>query len=242
MTSLPAWDAVAELISDAGIELGLISAAITDPYASSDPNILQLLALLKSGGRRLARLRDWTCLQKEYTFPTVASTATYALPSDFKNMIPQTGWNRTTVWPTNPVSPQRWQYLQAVPVTSTLYVEFRQKGGDLVITPTPTGVGTIAFEYASTSWVKPSGQTSPTTDLTATNTDVVCFDNLLVVAMLKLAYLRSKKMDYSAEQEEYDSALAQAMSADATGPVLGLNGENETPLLGYYNIPDTGYG
>lgn len=241
-TALPAWDTVAEIVSDTAIELGLISTALTDPYASTDPNILQLLALLKSGGRKLARMRGWTHLQKEYTFATVASTATYALPSDFKDMIPQTGWNRTTVWPTDPISPQRWQYLKAVPVTSTLYVEFRQQGGQIVITPTPTSAQTIAYEYLSTSWVKPTGQTTPTSDMTAVATDVVCFDNLLAVTMLKVAYLRAKKMDYSAEQEDYESALAQAKSADATAPVLDLSGSSETPLLGYYNLPDTGYG
>src|SRR3954468_3046330 len=50
-TALPGWDTVAEIVSDTAIELGLISAPIADPFASTDPNILQLLGLLKSGGR-----------------------------------------------------------------------------------------------------------------------------------------------------------------------------------------------
>jgi hypothetical protein len=70
---------------------------------------------------------------------------------------------------------------------------------------------------------------------------VVCFDNLLAVAMLKLAWLQAKQMDTTTAQADFDEALEQAKGADASAPILSLNGE-AVPLLGYFNIPDTGYG
>lgn len=241
-TSLPAWDTVAEIVSDAAIELGLRSTAMSDPFASTDPNILQLIALLKSGGRRLAREYAWTHLQSEYTFSTVASTAAYALPSDFRAMIPQTHWNRTTQWPLlGPTSPQRWQYLQAL-TGNVIYAEFRSLGGQIKLTPTPSATQSIAFEYLSSYWVKPTGQTAPTADQPTVATDTVCFDPLLAVSMLRLAFKKAKGMDTSGEQQDYDDALSKVMGEDAPAPVLQVSGGLEYHLVDGMNLPGTGWG
>jgi hypothetical protein len=76
-TALPAWDTVAEIVSDAAIELGLISAAISDPFASTDPNILQLIGLLKSGGASWrARASGRTCRRSTRSAPSRAPAPT----------------------------------------------------------------------------------------------------------------------------------------------------------------------
>jgi len=242
-TSLPAWDTVAEIVSDAAIELGLISAPIANPFASTDPNILRLLALLKSGGRRLAKEREWTHLQKEYSFTTVNGTATYALPSDFRAMIPQTGWNRDTQWPLmGPTSPQRWQYLQAV-TSIGIWVEFRPVGGQLKLTPTPTSAQEIAFEYLTTYWIMATGSTAPTSDLPAVASDIVCFDPALAVAMLRLAFKKAAGFDTASEQQDFDDLLAKAKDEDGVAPILNLSRAlPEIHMLDACNIPDTGFG
>jgi len=153
------------------------------------------------------------------------------------------GWNRTTQWHLGgPVGAEYWQFRKATVSAGTVWLNIRIWAGQIFFEPTPSSAQTIAFEYASTSWIKPSGQTIPTSDLPSLAIDVVCFDNLLAVAMLKLAWLRAKQMDTTTVQYEYDEALEQAMSADATTPLLSLNGGAGVPLLGYFNIPDTGYG
>jgi hypothetical protein len=243
-TSVPSWATVATIISDAAIELGLISADITDPFASTDPNIIQLLRFLKSGGREIARAREWTFLVREYTFSTVSGTANYALPSDFRNLIAQSGWNRTTVWPLGgPVSSQDWQYRKASPVVGDISYAVRLWASQMYLNPTPTSTQTIAFEYLSTYWVEPSGQTSPTSETPTVATDTICFDPNLIVRKLKLDFLKAKGLDTTTVQMDFDASLDSAKGEDADGPILCLGGYvDPLHLLSGDNFPQTGYG
>lgn len=242
-TGLTIWDTVAGVVSDAAIELGVVPTPVADPFASTDPNILQLLGLLKGGGRKLVRGRAWTHLRREYTFSTVNGTATYVLPSDFRSMVDQSNWNRTTRYPGDMVSPQMWQYLKAIGSTATLFGKFDIQGGQLSFIPTPGSVATIAFEYLSTYWIKATSSSAPTSDTPTVASDVVCFDNALAVSMLKLAWLKAKHMEYSAAQDEYDAAFEAAAGADSSpAPVLTLGGPPDSGLIDYGNVSDTGYG
>lgn len=245
-TSLPAWDTVANLISDAAIELGIApnAAPITNPFASTDPNILQLLAYLKSGGRDLAKRRDWTHLQKEYTFSTSNGVAAYGLPSDFRSFIPNSGWNRSTSFPLGgPVGAEYWQYRKAVVAGSTVYLNARFWAGQLFFEPTPGGVQSIALEYQSTSWIKPSGQASPTSSTPAAASDAVCFEPNLVVKRLKLDFRKNKGFDTTTEQDDYDDALHAAESEDSPSSTIYIGGRvGRVRMIDRWNLPDTGVG
>ena len=69
--SFPNRKTTAEIISDAAIQLGLSAEEIEDPYASTDPNIVQLRTFLKAEGRRLIRRYAWSWAVKTITFDTV---------------------------------------------------------------------------------------------------------------------------------------------------------------------------
>lgn len=244
-TSLPSWDTVANLISDAAIELGLISAPIDNPFASSDPNMLRLIRYLKSGGRKLAKHRNWTHLQKEFTFATVAGQAAYGLPSDFRSMVPQTGWDRTTQFPLGgPVDGEYWQFRQAVPFGASVYNYLRLWQGQIFLAPTPTGADTIAFEYQSTSWVMPSGQTAPTSSTPTAASDVIAFEPDLIVAMLQARFRQKTGFDYSTDDEEYKTALYAAEREDSPARTIYIGGKRGSSIrrLDRWNIPDTGAG
>src|SRR3954467_3842153 len=146
--ALLSWQTVAEIVSDAAIEEGIApeGLAIDDPFASTDPNIRQLLALLKSAGRAVVRERGWTHLTKEHTFQTVNGQAIYPLPSDFREMVDQSGWNRTTRFALGgPIGAAMWQYAKAVTIAGALQPWARFQGGNVSFTPTPVAVETIAF-------------------------------------------------------------------------------------------------
>lgn len=239
------FDTVVNIVNDAAVELGLLNRqrTLVDPYASSDANIGQLVQLVKSVGRDLRRLKQWTFLQKPYTFLTVSGTQVYALPADFGMMIDQTGWSRTSRYPlTGPASPQEWQYLEAQTSGLALGVVFRPLQGQLELF-NPPDAATIAFEYVSTYWVKPLGQSSPTTDAPSAKSDTLCFDAQLFMRALKLAWLRQKGLDYSTAQDDYERTLEGAMADDTVAaPVLGLNSRSGVRLIDNCNLPDTGYG
>lgn len=240
----PSWATVAEIVSDAAIEEGLSPVTIDDPYASSDPNILQLLGLLKRAGRGLVRERGWTHLQREFTFSTVVGQASYPLPSDFREMIPQSGWDRSTMYQLGgPVGAAVWQLAKAITITGSLRPLARFNGGNIEFTPTPTKVETIAFEYVSSSWVKPAGEPSPSKDAPSAATDVICFNSDLVVCALKLAWEKAKRMDTTAAQADYDRALASEMNADASSPDVSLGGSDKSPAEEVWNnVPQSGIG
>lgn len=235
---------VAEVVNDAGKELGLWTADVTDPFASTDASVVQMLALLKRLGRKLVRDRQWTHLQTQYTFVTVSNQADYPLPSDFDSMINQSGWNRTNRLPfVGPLSPQEWQYLKARLVGVVFTVLFRPKDGVLTVYPdvnTPGGY-TIAFEYISNAWILKADTSTATAPTAAT--DTVRFDAEAVTTGLKLSWLKAKGFDTTAAQDDFDAALAQDMDADSAAPVLRLNqGTQMEPLVGAANIPITGFG
>src|SRR5688500_4117237 len=107
------FDTADNIINSAALELGLLPSAVSNPFASTDPAILQLCALLNRVGRMLVRARPWSWLTKEYTFNTAGGTASYALPSGFDRMKDQTHWNRTTALPLGgPASPWSWQMMK----------------------------------------------------------------------------------------------------------------------------------
>lgn len=151
-----AWDTAANIINDAAVELGLISADIAAPYSSANRNIIQLCRLLKGVGQDLVKLRAWTHLQKEHTFSFVSSQADYSPPTDFGRVIDQTFWNRSNRLPLGgPVDARHWQLLKAVTASGVLYNIFRTVAGVVRVYPTPTTTDSIAFEYISTYWVEP---------------------------------------------------------------------------------------
>ncbi len=239
-----AWDTADNILNDAAVELGLYSVDLADPFGSLDANVILLRRLLKGLGQDMARDYAWTHLQKEATLTTAASTASYALPSDFGRVIDQTHWNRTQQMPlAGPANAQQWQFLKAVSASGVLYKIFRTYGDLVYIYPTPTATESIRYEYVSRYWVKPSGQASPTTEAPTAATDALWLDRRLLVAGVKLYFRRARGFDTTAEQTEFDAAVRRAQGGDGAAPVLSLNGGGSgVPLLGAGNAPATGYG
>lgn len=238
-TGSPGWRAVAELVSDAAIELGLVRGPIVDPFASTDTNILQLLAVLKSGGRSMAKHRNWHHLEKEFTFPTIIGTNVYALPTDYRSFVDDSGWNRTTqLRLRGPLSPQEWQLLQARVAASLICEAFRIWQTQMFLWPVPGSVQTIAFEYQGSSWIRPAASMQPSSDTPTAKDDVVCFDPALVVARLKMDFRRNKKQPSDSEQDDYENALSAAENEDAQGKTIFLGGRiGGVHKISAWNLP-----
>lgn len=232
-----------DVLNDAAVELGLKTADLADPFASTDQNIVLLCRLLKRVGRRLVRARDWTHLTREYTFNTANGTASYALPSGFSRMRDATSWNRDTTQPLGPpVDGTQWQTMKARTATGLVAVPFRIFGNLLYIYPTPTSIEAIYYEYVTNFWVMPTGQTAPTTSEPTTTTDTLWFDEDLLVSALKLAFCRAKGMPQAGDAlDEYKAAWASAAGSDGAAPDLELSLGTGRYRFGA-SLPDTGWG
>lgn len=149
-----AWPTPAQVVSAAALELGLVGATISNPFASTDKNVLQLNALLQKLGQDLARQHPWSQLQTQGSITTASGVASYPLPSGFLRLIDQTAWNRTEQLPMPSTGPQGWQQLKARTAGGLVNKVLRIYGGAIHLYETPTAAESIYFEYQTRFWVR----------------------------------------------------------------------------------------
>lgn len=212
--------------------------------SSTDLTVRAMLSLANEEGNELARRGSWQALVKEASFATADGTASYALSTiapDFRHILNDTSWNRTARRSMGgPMSSQAWQANQAW-VAASPFQQFRIRGGNIIITPTPTTVETIYFEYVSNSWCESSTGTDQSA--WAADTDVGILDEYLMGLGLKFRWLKSKGFPsyYEAEQK-YNSEVQKALSRDGGAKTVNLNRRGYGRINSNGMTPDTGYG
>ena len=232
------------ICTSAAQSVGIAAPSII--VGNSDDNAVRLLALAQRAGKSLFKRANWTILQKEYTFPTVASTAEYDLPSDFDHFIDDTAWDRTFFWSIRgPLSPQEWQILKSGLATSVaLRKRFRVKqsvastGDKFFIDPTPSAVNTIVFEYVSNAWCNSASGTGQTA--WAADTDVGVLEEYLIELELIWRIQERLGMAYQEAKAEADLEINRAIARDGGAPVLftARRGYRLPPV----NVPQTNFG
>jgi hypothetical protein len=198
------------LVAAAAKELGLSepSTAIN----SSDQQIIQLVALAQREGIELMKRHPWEKLTTERTFTGVAQEEqTGQIPADFDRFVDETFFNRSKKRPVfGPISPQDWQFTKSV-VASTIIESFRVRGGEILLTPTPT-TDTYAYEYISNKWCESSGGTAQTGWLA--DSDVGILSETTMTLGIIWRFLRAKGFDYAEAFRTYEVHVAQDFSRD----------------------------
>ena len=207
------------IVQNAALRLSLNSPSAA--YSSSDLQVKQLVALAQQEGKELARRHPWTVLTKEKTFTSTAAAAqTGALESDFDRFVDGTFFNRTQKRPVyGPISSQDWQFTQAV-VAETITESFRVRGTDVLITPTPNGTDSYAYEYISTQWCESSGGTDQSA--WASDTDTGLLDEEIMTQGVIWRFLRAKGMDYAEPFRSYEVQIAERFSRDGGRRILNF--------------------
>jgi hypothetical protein len=220
--------------------------ALTQPaavYGSTDGQVLQLLALTNKAGLDLAQSYRWQALVEEHTFVTVNATIQPAvIPADFDRFIPNSFYNRTTRRPlAGPITSQEWQALAANPALNTIYLMFRERGGQFLIGPPsipPPAGQTIAYEYVSAYWAK-SATAVPQAKFLA-DTDAAYLDETLITDAVVWMFLRAKGLSYAEEMNTYERNLEQQQARDGGSTSLTLTPQTIDPYRA--NIPDGSFG
>ena len=205
--------------------------------SNTDPIAVQLLALANRTGRTLALDFRWQVLLTNYTFPTVASTEDYALPSDFGRFANVTMWDRTNDTPVRgPLSPAQWEYLQSSGLGGAAQFDkaFRVIGDRIYIYPEPDAAETIAYQYYSTYWI--SGKAAFSADA-----DVALIDEDLITLGIKWRFLASKGDSFENEQMEYYQRLDSLQGADGGRSIISF-GPGALVIGGEGNMPEVGFG
>lgn len=187
--------------------------------AATDLHTRQLLGLAQQEGKELVKRHTWQKLTKEKTFSSTAAAAqTGAIPSDFDHFIDNTFFNRTAKRHLEgPLNPQEWQFAQAVTAT-TVIESFRQRGDDILITPTPSTGTTYAYEYVSNQWCESSGGADQS--VWTADTDVGLLPEELMTLGVIWRFRQAKGLDYSEQFRTYELQLAQIMARDGGKPTL----------------------
>lgn len=237
------------IVNQAAIELAVLNgplASLGDPFASSDPNIQQLIAFVNYLGDDLNNKHNWTQFVKECTITTAGSATTYALPADFHEMFDQSGWNRSMRLPlVGPLSSQESQFLKARLGNVVINVAFRKEGNTIVFPIAPANGQTIIFEYISSLWVQSAASGSgPDADAINNATDVVLYDPGLMVVGTKLLWSEAHGFDTAMLSRRFDAKLEHAIGKDVGARVLSMGGTglSSDRFLDQNNVPPTNFG
>ncbi len=221
---------------------GLLSLPAPGGVATStDRQVVQLMAIANEEGRLLARRHAWQALTEEASFITVGGNVQTAtpIPADLDRFVPNSFFNRTTRRPlTGPISPREWQWIMAQPVYSTVYLAFRERGGQFLVAPAPPAGQAIYYEYLSKSWAESAGGTPQAAYLA--DTDTALLDEGLMMLGVRWRFLKSKGLDYAEDMATYERELEQAIARDGGSSMLSLAPQ---PLdLNRVNLPDGSFG
>lgn len=165
----------------------------------------------------------------------------YDLPPDYEAITDRTQWDKTKHWEMlGPEDAQQWQWLKSGYISTGPRVRWRILGQYFNIWPMMNTQEYLGYEYRSKGWAL-SSSGAVKNSFTA-DTDTTVFDDQIMILGTKLRYWQIKGFDTTSLQQEYDRYLNIAKANDKGAPNLSFAPYPSKVLIGYANIPDTGYG
>ena len=169
------------------------------------------------------------------------SQTKYDLPPDFETITDNTHWDKTKHWQMlGPEDAQQWQWLKSGYISTGPRIRWRILGGQFQIWPPYNTQEYLGFEYRSKGWAR-SAAGAVKNSFTA-DTDTTVFDDTVLVLATKLKYFQVKSFDTTALMQDYMRYLNVAKANDKGSATLSFAPYPSKVLIGYDNIPDTGYG
>jgi len=164
-------------------------------------------------------------------------------PADFDRQIDRTHWDKSKHWEMlGPSTPQQQEWLRSGWISTGPRIRYWYKGGRFQIWPPLGSTESLSYEYQSTFWVRATGATAVSKSAFAVDTDTCIFPDPLMEALIRLKYFEVKGFDTTALKLDYDMQLDLAKAHDAGSNTLNMAPRRSNPLIGWDNIPDSGYG
>jgi len=169
------------------------------------------------------------------------SKTIYPLPPDYETITDNTHWDKTKHWQMlGPVDAQQWQWLKSGYISTGPRVRWRILGNTFQIWPPYNSQEYLGFEYRSRGFVRSA--TNAVLNSFQADTDTTVLDNTVMVLATKLKYFQIKSFDTTALQQDYMRYLSVAKANDKGSATLSFAPMPSAVLIGWANIPDTGYG
>jgi hypothetical protein len=169
------------------------------------------------------------------------SQTKYPLPPDFETITDNTHWDKTKHWQMlGPEDAQQWQWLKSGYISTGPRIRWRILGNQFQIWPPYNTQEYLGFEYRSKGWAR--SVTDQVKNSFTVDTDTTVLDDTVLVLGTKLKYFQIKGFDTTALQADYYRYLNVAKANDKGSATLSFAPYPSKVLIGYANIPDTGYG
>lgn len=165
----------------------------------------------------------------------------YDLPPDYETITDRTQWDKTKHWEMlGPEDAQQWQWLKSGYISTGPRVRWRIYGEYFNIWPIMNTQEYLGYEYRSKGWAESS--TGTVKNSFTADTDTTFLDDTIMVLATKLKFFQIKNFDTTSLQQDYERYLSVAKANDKGSATLSFAPYPSKVLIGYANIPDTGYG
>jgi hypothetical protein len=165
----------------------------------------------------------------------------YSLPSDYYATIPRTHWDKSKRWELlGPEDAQQWEWLLSGYISTGPRIRWRLIGNKFCIWPGNSTAELIGYEYRSKGWAYDSS--GNTINSFTADDDTCIYPDRLMVLSTKLKYFEAKGFDTTALYRDYLMEFETAVAQDTSAANLSFAPRPGTVLIGYDNIPDSGYG
>ena len=169
------------------------------------------------------------------------SKTIYTLPPDYETITDNTHWDKTKHWQMlGPVDAQQWQWLKSGYISTGPRVRWRILGGEFQIWPPYNTQEYLGFEYRSKGFVRNTA--GDVLNSFQADTDTTVLDNTVIVLATKLKYFQIKSFDTTSLYQDYMRYLNVAKANDKGSATLSFAPQPSAVLIGWANIPDSGYG
>ena len=171
----------------------------------------------------------------------VCAQTAYDLPFDFEAITNRTQWDKSKHWEMlGPEDAQQWQWLKSGYISTGPRVRWRILDNQFQIWPVMNTNEYLGWEYRSKGWARSA--TGDIQNSFLADTDTTILDDRVMVLATKLKYFQIKSFDTTSLTQDYQRYLSVAKANDKGAANLSFAPYPSKVLIGYANIPDTGYG
>jgi hypothetical protein len=175
------------------------------------------------------------------TGAVVLAQTAYDLPFDFETITNRTQWDKTKHWEAlGPEDAQQWQWLKSGYISTGPRIRWRILDNQFQIWPPMNTQEYLGWEYKSKGYVRSA--TGEVKNSFTADTDTTVLDDRVVVLLTKMKYWGIKGFDTTVVSQDYQRVLSIVKAQDKGAPNLSFAPYPSKVLIGWANIPDTGYG
>lgn len=198
--------------------------------SSSDPQVAQMVGLLREFCDDMVTRKAWQTNQREATFTSLAAEDQGSIqllaPYGFEGIFQETLYDRTQKLPIlGGMDAAEWQGRKTLSFSGPLY-QFRLRGDRLLFVPALPAGHTIAFEYYSSYFaVAADGITYQ--QYLINDTDRCTLGDRLPTAYLRWAWKKEKGFEYAEDFAAYERLVATKSARDASPQSVNLGRAEE---------------